>query len=118
MRQAARRREQEHERQQDQPGDLEEVQQLAPADDVHGEKREHDAAGEAAELLERLHRADGLLAAPARGSVRTSARPGTMRGICWIAPNAAPYAHAIMIVVTMVVRRNSRAEELARSSDA
>ena len=29
-----------------------------------------------------------------------------MRGICWIAPNAAPYAHAIMIVVTIVVRRN------------
>ena len=29
-----------------------------------------------------------------------------MRGICWIAPNAAAYAHAIMIVVTIVVRRN------------
>jgi hypothetical protein len=30
-----------------------------------------------------------------------------MRGICWMAPNAAPYANANISVVTMVVRRNS-----------
>ncbi len=30
-----------------------------------------------------------------------------MRGICWMAPNAAANAHAIMIVVTIVVLRNS-----------
>ena len=34
-------------------------------------------------------RADRLLAARGRASARTSARPGTMRGICWMAPNAA-----------------------------
>ena len=28
-----------------------------------------------------------------------------MRGTCWIAPNAAAYAHAIITVVTRVVRR-------------
>ena len=47
-------REQEHERQEDQPRDLEEVQQLAPADDVHREEGEHDPPGQAAQLLERL----------------------------------------------------------------
>ena len=29
-----------------------------------------------------------------------------MRGICWMAPNAAPYTAAIITVVTIVVRRN------------
>ena len=29
-----------------------------------------------------------------------------MRGTCWIAPNDAAYPHAIMTVVTIVVRRN------------
>ena len=28
-----------------------------------------------------------------------------MRGICWMAPNAAPYTAAIITVVTIVVRR-------------
>ena len=38
-----------------------------------------------------------------------------MRGICWMAPNAAPYAQAIMIVVTMVVRAELAAEELGEA---
>ena len=39
----------------------------------------------------------------AGASAATSGMPGTMRGMCWIAPNAAPNAHANMIVVTIVV---------------
>ena len=37
-----------------------------------------------------------------------------MRGICWIAPNAAAYAHAIMTVVTIVVRRNCGVKSAAK----
>ena len=55
---------------------------LAPADDADGEKREQEASGEPAEFLKRLHGADRLLDCAARGSVRTSGRPGTMRGVC------------------------------------
>ena len=44
----------------------------------------------------------------------TPASPGTMRGICCTAPNAAAYAHAIMIVVTIVVRRNSGVNNAAK----
>ena len=97
---------QEHDRQQDQAGHLEQVQQPAPADD-HGSKvREQDAAGEPADLLIRLHAADRLLLSRACQARDFRQSPGTMRGICWMAPNAAAYAHAIMTVVTMVVRRN------------
>ena len=42
-----------------------------------------------------------------RGSVRTSGSPGTICGICWIAPKAAPSVQANMIVVTIVVRRSA-----------
>ena len=44
--------------------------------------------------------------------------PGTMRGMCWIAPNAAPNAHANMIVVTIVVLRIRRREQLAEARAA
>ncbi len=44
---------------------------------------------------------------------RTSGSPGTICCTCWIAPNAAPYAHANMIVVTIVVRRRSGANSAA-----
>jgi hypothetical protein len=40
--------------------------------------------------------------------------PGTIRGMCWIAPNAAPKLHANMIVVTIVVCRNCGAKSSAR----
>ena len=36
-----------------------------------------------------------------------------MRGICWMAPNAAPYANANISVVTMVVRRNAGVKSCA-----
>ena len=35
-----------------------------------------------------------------------------MRGVCWIAPNAAAYAAAIITVVTIVVRANAGVEQL------
>ena len=37
----------------------------------------------------------------------TSGSPGTICGICWIAPNAAAKLHVNMIVVTIVIRRSS-----------
>ena len=42
-----------------------------------------------------------------RAKVAISSRPGTIRGACCSAPNAAPYAQANITVVTIVVRRNS-----------
>ena len=44
---------------------------------------------------------------------RTSGRPGTICGTCWIAPNAAPYDIANISVVTIVVRRSSGANSAA-----
>ncbi len=47
-----------------------------------GEKGEQEPTDQAAEFLERLHGAHLLLLLRRRASARTSARPGTMRGIC------------------------------------
>src|SRR6266550_1138797 len=44
----------------------------------------------------------------------TCGSPGTICGICWIAPNAAPYEHANMIVVMIVVRASSGEKIAAR----
>src|SRR5258708_813708 len=51
---------------QDQTRNLKNVQQPAAADKVHGEEGQRDAAGQTAELLERLDLADGLLDRRAR----------------------------------------------------
>ena len=65
------------------------MEQPAAADDADGEKGEQDAAGQPAELLERLHAADDLLLRRRAAAPAPRAGPGTMRGICWMAPNAA-----------------------------
>ena len=44
---------------------------------------------------------------------RTSWSPGIICGSCWMAPNAAPYDIANMIVVTIVVRRSAGAKSAA-----
>ena len=62
----------------------------------------------------RLDAADRLLLRRAVGSVRTCSRPGTTRGICWIAPKAVAYTAAIITVVTIVVRRNSGVKRAAK----
>ena len=49
------RRVQEHERQQHQPGHLEDAQQPPPRHDPDREERQENAAGEAADLLPDLH---------------------------------------------------------------
>ena len=82
--------EQEHERDDEQAGHLEHAQQPAAGHDAHGEKREQEAAEQSADLLVGLHGAhDPLLLRPRQrpGPPRS---PGTMRGMCWMAPNAAP----------------------------
>ena len=100
------RREEEHERHNEQSGHLEDPQQRAPADDAHREERQQHAAGSPPNSWNDCTALTACCRA-AGGSVRTSASPGTICcGICWIAPNAAPKLHANMIVVTIVVRRN------------
>ena len=74
--------EKEHERQQNQPRDLEHTQEPPTADDADGEKREQNPSDQPAEFLIGLHAADRLLLRRCAPAPRTSGRPGTMRGIC------------------------------------
>ena len=96
--------EEKHDRHDEQPRDLKHPQQRAPRHDPYRQDGQQDATGEPAEFLVRLHDAGDLLANRRRERARPPASPGTMRGMCWMAPKAAPKAHANMIVVTIVVR--------------
>ena len=60
-------------------------------------------------LLEGLHRATACCRAAGASARDFGESRHDLRGICWIAPNAAPKLHANMIVVTMVVRAELRA---------
>ena len=70
----------------------------AAADDSHRQDRQQESAEQAADFLHLGHvGGDCLLDLRGRGlrvcllsALLTSGRPGTICGICWMAPNAAP----------------------------
>ena len=84
------RGEQEHQGQEEEAGDLEHAEQPPAAHDADGQPGQDHAPHEAADLLPDLDRAHDLLLIGLGEAQLTSARPGTMRGTCWIAPKAAP----------------------------
>ena len=101
----AARKAQKHQRQHDQPGNEEHPQQLAAAGEVDHEHRQRESAEQPARFLRLRVVGDDLLRRPAASRVasasgfpavaaatfsRTVSMPGTICGICWIAPNATP----------------------------